>query len=253
MKKFTFLVVLLALLLVSCAPSPAVGPSAPQATRATGTEPASGPTPAASSAVPAKGSLEDAVISQLAANLGLDPSTIAIVSNELTEFPDACLGVSLPDVMCAQVITAGRTLVLEAQGMSFEYHTTEDGTLIQPASIALSWNRQGGIAGFCDALVVFRSGEVYASRCKPAAETRTGSLASVFTPAELDQFKSWLQRFGPLEIDASEPQTGADRMTITLKLQGTGTQVTITPAEQAAFVAFAEQLFIRLFSEGQVK
>jgi hypothetical protein len=39
------------------------------------------------------------------------------------EWPDACLGVSQPDVACAEVITPGYRVLLEANGLLYEYHT----------------------------------------------------------------------------------------------------------------------------------
>jgi hypothetical protein len=194
--------------------------------------------------------LEAAVIAQLASNMGLDASQITLISNEPVDFPDACLGVSLPDVMCAQVVTPGRLLVLQAEGMDFEYHAAGDGSRIQPATVALSWERQGGLAGFCDSLVVFRSGEVYASRCAPAAETRMGALASLFSAGELAQFMAWLRRFGQLSIDASDPQAASDRMLVTLTLRGTGTQASVSQTEQTELLQFATLLYQKLFSEG---
>src|SRR5687768_13079116 len=96
------------------------------------------------------GPAEDAVIKQLAANLGLQKSDINLVSSEETEFGDACLGVRMEGVMCAQVVTPGKIIVLEANGIQYEYHTSQQADRIQPATRALVWKREGGIAGFCD-------------------------------------------------------------------------------------------------------
>ena len=103
-------------------------------------------------------SVEQKASAQLAANLGLDAGAISILSNSEVEFGDACLGVSMLGMTCAQVVTPGRIVVLEADGIQFEYHVNSDGTLIQPATLALNWTRNGGIAGFCNVLTVFLSG-----------------------------------------------------------------------------------------------
>lgn len=59
--------------------------------------------------------------------LGVDADAITIASVEAVDWPDACLGVSQPDVMCAQVITPGYRVVIEANGQRYEYHTDATG------------------------------------------------------------------------------------------------------------------------------
>jgi hypothetical protein len=57
----------------------------------------------------------------LADRLNMDPKSIRQVGDiELTNWPDACLGVSQPDVACAQVITPGFRLFLEANGRTYQ-------------------------------------------------------------------------------------------------------------------------------------
>jgi hypothetical protein len=48
---------------------------------------------------------------------------IIIVTVEAVEWPNACLGISQPDVACAEIITAGFRIFLEANGQRFEYDT----------------------------------------------------------------------------------------------------------------------------------
>ena len=191
------------------------------------------------------GAVEHEVIKQLAANLGLQESDISIVSNEAVEFGDACLGVAMPNLMCAQVITPGQVIVLEANGIQYEYHTSADGSRIQPATFALIWTREGGIAGFCDALTVFRSGEVYTSQCKGQAEGKMGTLASLLSANEQTQFQAWMDRLGEINLDASDPKGVADRMVITLNVFGMGDQQP-TKSEQQALFEFAQNLYQKL-------
>src|SRR5262249_34858255 len=110
--------------------------------------------------------VEQAVIDRLASNLGIDKDSIVVMSDVSVEFPDSCMGVSMPDIMCSQIVTPGRIIVLEANDVQYEYHTSADGSTIQPASIALTWQRTGGIAGLCDSMTVFLSGEIYGNQCK---------------------------------------------------------------------------------------
>ena len=67
----------------------------------------------------------------LANELGITPDQIEVVSVEATEWPDSCLGVVIPDTMCAEVITPGYKIILQAQGRDRELHTDETGRNIQ--------------------------------------------------------------------------------------------------------------------------
>jgi len=64
-----------------------------------------------------------AAVAELAARLDLTEDAITIVSVDDVQWPDACLGVSQPDVACAEVITAGYRIILEVTGQTYEYHT----------------------------------------------------------------------------------------------------------------------------------
>lgn len=75
------------------------------------------------------------VVRQMAAQqLGVDAEAVAVVAVESVDWPDACLGVSQPDVMCAQVITPGYRVVIEVNGDQYEYHTDATGGQILLAS-----------------------------------------------------------------------------------------------------------------------
>ena len=63
----------------------------------------------------------------LAAQLSVEVESIAVVSSEAEQWPDACLGAAKPGTVCAQVITPGFKIVLESGGKQYEYHT-DDGT-----------------------------------------------------------------------------------------------------------------------------
>lgn len=189
--------------------------------------------------------VEQSVIKQLAANLGLQESDISVVSNTTIEFNDACMGVAMEGVMCAQVVTPGHIIVLEANGVLYEYHTDADGSRIQPASLAMVWKREGGIAGFCDTMTVFRSGEVYANQCKPQLEGRMGTFANLLSSDQQNQFMDWMAQFGEANLDASDPKGVADRMMVTLDIFGTGNKQ-ITKSDQQALFEFAQNLYQKL-------
>lgn len=239
MRRILIVSMLLILLTTACAPQAALTEESTES----GDFPTSTSAPTqASSTEPPLGPVEESVIKQLAENLALQASDITLVSSEATEFSDACLEVVMEGVMCAQVVVPGRVIRLEANGIQYEYRTSEDGSRVQPANLAFVWKREGGIAGFCDTLTVFRSGEVYASKCGSPAESTMGTLATLMTPREVKQFQGWITAFEETQLDASDPQGVADRMVVTVEVFGLG-NTSPTASEQQTLFDFAQNLY----------
>ena len=176
----------------------------------------------------------------LASALGMDASQITVVSDTEVEWPDSCLGVAQDGVMCAMIVTPGHLITLQANNLQYEFHTNEDGSEIQPATLALTWKRNGGIAGFCDSLTVYLSGEVSGDNCK--ADVRNGKLL----PAEMTQLETWVTQFGQVNLDASDPVNASDRMTRQLSLFGNGSAQP-SGADQQALFSWAQDLYQRLY------
>jgi len=191
------------------------------------------------------GAVEDSLISQLAQNLGLDKKDIIVLSNKEIEFADACMGVAMPEVMCAQVVTPGRIIVLDAKSVQYEYHTSVDGTRVQPATLALTWKREGGIAGFCDNMTVFLSGEVYGTSCKGQPDGKMKTFSTLLTVQELDQFNTWMGEIGQAELDASDPEGVSDRMVTTLTIFGLG-KGEPSEKDQTAMFQWVQDLYQKL-------
>ena len=191
--------------------------------------------------------VDSVLIAQLSGNLGLDPGTISVVSSEAVEFSDSCMGVAIQDVMCAEVITPGSIIVLEANGIQYEYHVSEDGSRIQPATLALTWKREGGIAGFCDSLTVFLSGEVYGNQCKSQPNGTMGTFANLLSAAEVNRFNVWINDYGSVTLDTSDPKGVADGMSNVVVLFGLGNGKPGKPVEREVF-AWAQELFQKLYN-----
>jgi hypothetical protein len=192
-------------------------------------------------------SVEDKVINQLASNLGLKTNQVTLLSSSEMEFGDTCLDVLLPDMQCAQVLMPGRLIVVSANGVEYEYHTSADGTFIQPAMIALTWKREGGIAGFCDSLVVFHSGEVYGNQCQSQPGNTTGSFASLLSAEEREQFDTWVNEIGSVDLNASDPEGVSDRMVVSLQFRGNG-KGSLNQADEQAILLWVQTLFQKLYS-----
>ncbi len=187
-----------------------------------------------------------AAIAALSGSLGMPADKTTLVSTEAVDWPDGCLGVVDEGMVCAQVITPGFRILLEANGRQVEYRTNEDGTHLRPATVALTWKREGGLAGFCDYMTVYLSGEVHGSSCNQSqyAEER---LIDVLSKEEIAKLDEWVKNYGNINIDASDPKGVSDRMVVVLTLIGTGGQQTLPASNEQELLNFAQELHQQLY------
>lgn len=105
--------------------------------------------------------------------------------------------------------------------------------------LALSWHREGGIAGFCDDLLIYRSGAALASSCKGNSARKLG--AAYLTSAQLDQLYAWLDDLKTFSYKYSDPAT-ADAMRLQLLLNGTGNRE-VTDSIRQAMLNLSQEVF----------
>jgi hypothetical protein len=242
MRKILFVLTLFILILTACAAEagateepatpPAGEPSVPP------TEEPSAPTESPAELTP----VEDAVVAHLSKTLDISSEDITIASTEEVEWPDGCLGIQIEGLMCTQAIVPGFRVVLDIDGREVEYRTNEDATQIRPATVLMTWTREGGFAGFCDHLIVYLSGEVYKNSCKrdQPVEDR---LTTVLSEAEIVKLSEWVETYGDVAIDASDPQGVSDRMVVTLEFAGLGARETVSAADEQELLEFAQSLY----------
>ncbi len=129
---------ILALAFAGCVPVPEQpGASAPAATETplpateTPAPPLELPTP--TTWLPAQSAIE-----ALARQLSIEPSQVQLVSSEPAEWPDGCLGVSQPGIMCTQAIVPGYRFIMQASGQQYEVRTDQTGAaaVVVPAKQA---------------------------------------------------------------------------------------------------------------------
>ena len=81
---------------------------------------------------------QQAAIQYVSKNYNIPADQIKVVSTEATTWPNGCLGVDIPGVLCTDVIVDGFNIKLEANGQQFEIHTNQDGTSVTDAAEQLS-------------------------------------------------------------------------------------------------------------------
>jgi hypothetical protein len=233
MKRLIFSLTLLALLIAACAPMEAPQPGQPGPTET--------PIPPTATPIPAELTPAQLIaLNALAQTLNLPTDQITLVSTEAVDWPDGCLGVYRPEVTCIQMITPGFRIVLEAGGRQYEYHANADGRVVISATLALTWHRQGGIAGFCDTLLVHWSGHAVPMACGLRIAYPEGEL----TADELAQLNAWAAKFGAVTLMQKDDAV-ADAMTVSFTLNGYGAAQP-TGAEQQEMLAWVQEVYARL-------
>ena len=189
---------------------------------------------------------EKAVVTQLAANLALPVTEIKVLSISPIVWSDSCLGVPLEGLMCAQVVSPGYRFVLAADAFNYEYHANQDASRILPATLALQYRREGGIAGFCEHLTVYASGELAGLNCVTNSSRKIGSLVNLLSNEERQQFYTLLRQYGMVSIDLSDPANASDGMTRKVDFFGFGTGQPREAAQQGIY-QWAESLYQKLY------
>lgn len=105
--------------------------------------------------------------------------------------------------------------------------------------LAFAWHREGGIAGFCDDLTVYVTGEAWATSCRGAQPQDLAHFRLDAT--QLETLYQWVDTFQPFEVEQSDGAV-ADGMTVTLIFAGAGAEVA-GEGEQARIVDFAQTLY----------
>jgi hypothetical protein len=72
-----------------------------------------------------------AVRTLAASDLGTSEGLVIILSAYERQWPDACLGLPEEDELCAQVITPGYEVTVQAEGRQYIYHTNSNGSVIR--------------------------------------------------------------------------------------------------------------------------
>ncbi len=106
--------------------------------------------------------------------------------------------------------------------------------------LVFTFSRHGGIAGFCDDLLVYADGKVILTNCK-GREARFE-----LSPEQLQHMYRWLDAFAPFEFRHADPPNVADGMTIAWTFNGRGAQP-VDAATQEQMEEFLGSLMTTLY------
>jgi hypothetical protein len=109
------------------------------------------------------------------------------------------------------------------------------------AGLALQWHREGGIAGFCDDLSIYRYGFAYATNCKGSAIQMLGGRR--LTGDELTTLFTQLNNLASFQETKKDAAT-ADAMTIGIMFAGQGATQP-TDQDKADLNQFASEILAR--------
>lgn len=105
--------------------------------------------------------------------------------------------------------------------------------------LVLSWHREGGIAGFCDDLLVYRSGVALATSCRGGRSTRLGS--AYLNAEQLGTLYRWVDTLSGFTYQHSDQAT-ADGMSVRLLLVSDG-QLNADDSAQQAMLQLCQEVF----------
>jgi hypothetical protein len=102
-----------------------------------------------------------------------------------------------------------------AEWAKLEYQVVQAGRAGAAWGLAFAWQREGGIAGFCDDVGVYLTGMVIVSNCKGLNEQ------FYLTASQLEQLFEWLDRLNNIDYYYKDPAV-ADAMITSLVFCGAG-------------------------------
>ena len=119
------------------------------------------------------------------------------------------------------------------------YQEAEAGRSDVSWGVALEWQREGGLAGFCDELSIYRSGDVFASYC--GEQMPVDIMHMRLDAGQMEILYEWLDAFQPFEHGQTDDAT-ADAMRLQLVFNGDGEMVA-QDADKQAMLDFAQGLY----------
>jgi hypothetical protein len=118
-----------------------------------------------------------------------------------------------------------------------EAGNSRDGT---PLKMAIRWHQEGGIAGFCDDLGVYRTGFAILTSCREGAQNL---IRPRLDSHQLEMLYGWIDSLASFEFTQTDP-AAADALFMSLEFAGQGTEAAGDDVQQAMLDLVAE-LFLQ--------
>ena len=135
--RFLFYLIITATILLGCTAQQPTQGASPTGTPAPVTsptsQPSSQPTQPPLPATPTAQPLPQVIVNVkefLAKELGIQAEEISVVSFTAVEWPDSCLGIQTPGIMCAMIVTPGYKVFLQAGDKRYELHSNQTGQVV---------------------------------------------------------------------------------------------------------------------------
>lgn len=113
-------------------------------------------------------------------------------------------------------------------------------TSVDPSAVVLSWTRAGGIAGFCDGLVLTAGHRTTLGDCEQQSDSTTsGELAPNDAIRVLE---SWRGEFASFDEEWADGPEIADGLTVRVSFVGRGSRIA-SDATRREIAEFAASLF----------
>jgi hypothetical protein len=175
----------------------------------------------------------------------IDPNNVKVISSEMVEWPDSCLGIDQMGVECIPGATRGYEVHLEAKGLAFDYHSDQVGSQVRPATKGLVWTRENGESTICDRLVIFLPDTANVCWCE-GGEIYTASvnLQEILTEDEYKLLIDSLATFSEHSVNRPSPDQSHPAM-VSLSFHGQG-QTPPTVDQQRSLIRMAELIFDRV-------
>ena len=165
---------------------------------------------------------------------------VQLVSSEAVQWPNACLGVNPPTVACADVLTPGYRIILQANGQQYEYHADQNASNVVLAgspqtggeNVLLNFDYVGGIAGFCTQMTVFKSGLLRALDCQGG--TVSQPILTTLGQDQLNQLQQWADQYQNFMVDQHTPAE-VDVLNTALTFNGQGNNTPSQEQQQEIF------------------
>jgi len=194
------------------------------------------------------------ILTGLSGQIKVPVEQIRLVDWQPVTWRDSCLGVQVPKQGCADMITPGFILTFQVEQKNYTVHSDavgknfrlapDSGAQDSPGPLpAVSWTRSGGIAGICQNLTAYSTGNYWLRDCN-----KFQILAQGILPEGHQTYLSGLwEKYASFEWNTVNPPGSADMFNDQVRFYAGGAE-TMTADKQQNMDQYLAQLVNELSS-----